>query len=402
MRSILINKKCILLFVGIVIASCCKPQSNNGSIMPEWEAAIPTGSAPFIYYDGLPNLPKYKNRIIAHTSIYDGGLGVEDNRLCAVDLSSGKVLWFFPSNINERYFCHFDGKGYINGSKLVFQYQKDGRTYESSKNHLTVCVDANTGSVIWEKEGKSGYNSIINKSVVGDASDCFFVQDSSVICKADLNNDSVKVFYDADTLQINELILTDSWLALSCSVKAKENYKYNTYALVLDKTTGEEVVFCRLNTNSILANCFISNGVLYGNASTFIKAVDLTTKEVLWERDDPWAYIYVGMFEYNGVLLKCSENATTAYDVQTGEVLYYYDNYGSWGATVDGPYAYLVNRKKNIDVIEILTGKKLDTIKCKYADNGELFSGSLPTIYDNKLYMMSYNHIFRYPLYPWM
>ena len=326
---------------------------------------------------------------------------MEDNRLCAIDLKSGDILWYFPGNLQDRHYCDFDANGYLYGNNLVFQYSKDARTYESCSQHTTTCINVENGTILWEENGKSGYNSNTNKPVVGDDAHCFFVKDSNVVCQVDLSKDVVTDFFDTDTLQINDIGLFEGYLAVSCSVKAQEDYLYNTYVLVLNKDTGEKKLLCNLGKHDILANCIISDGILYGNNSTIIKAVNLKTGNILWERDDPWAYINVDMFVYKGVLVKCSVNATTAYDARTGELLYYYDNYGSWDASTDGPYLYMVNRKGNIDIIDILTGKILDTIKCKYAEDGELFSGSIPTIYDGKLFMMSYNHLFRYPTYPW-
>ena len=108
------------------------------------------------------------------------------------------------------------------------------------------------------------------------------------------------------------------------------------------------------------------------------------------------------MFEYGGVLLKCAVNATTGYNAKMGEVLYSYDNYGSNYATQQGRYVYLLTAKSLVDIIDIKSGRKLDFIKCKYADKSKHFFGSYPTLIDGKMYIiMSYNHLFRYPTYPW-
>ena len=62
-------------------------------------------------------------------------------------------------------------------------------------------------------------------------------------------------------------------------------------------------------------------------------------------------------------------------------------------------YAYLVNRRNEIDIIDVETGTKLDKIVCPYGEIG--FFGSYPVIYDNKMYVMGENRLFRYPTYPW-
>ena len=106
----------------LVLSSCCKLRRGEGGLQPEWEACIPTGSSKVIFYDGLKTLPKYKDFIIAHTTVYDGGFNFEDNRLCAVNLKTGLVEWYFLGNLDERHYCHFGGRGYLYKNKLVFQY----------------------------------------------------------------------------------------------------------------------------------------------------------------------------------------------------------------------------------------------------------------------------------------
>ena len=126
--------------IVLFLSSCCKFQRVKGTLQPEWETRIPTGSSKYIFYDGLPVLPKYKDWVIAHTTIYDGGFNLEDNRLCAVNLKTGLVDWYFPKNIEERHYCDFDAKSYLYKNKVVFQYQKDARTYESRDLHTTVIL----------------------------------------------------------------------------------------------------------------------------------------------------------------------------------------------------------------------------------------------------------------------
>ena len=134
-RSVVLGSSIILS-----ISSCCKFQERKGQLQPEWETRIPTGSSKIIFYDGLRVLLKYKENIIAHTTVYDGGFNLEDNRLCAVNLKTGLVDWYFPKNIEERHYCDFDAKSYLYKNKVVFQYQKDARTYESRDLHTTVIL----------------------------------------------------------------------------------------------------------------------------------------------------------------------------------------------------------------------------------------------------------------------
>ena len=115
MARITILRYSLFCATVVFLCSCCSlHQEEDGSVIhPEWEVEIPTGSSSSIYYDGLPNLPAQGDIMIAHTTVLDEGVWKEDNRLCAIDIQTGKILWYFPSILNERHNCFFDKKGYI-------------------------------------------------------------------------------------------------------------------------------------------------------------------------------------------------------------------------------------------------------------------------------------------------
>ena len=142
----------------------------------------------------------------------------------------------------------------------------------------------------------------------------------------------------------------------------------------------------------------ISGNVLYADSETFITAVDIHSGKMIWERDDSWAYTPMDMYVCGNVLLKCAGNAIAGYDINTGSILYEYRNYGTWQTSVDKKIAYIVNRKQDIDIIDVQSGEFLTKIVCPYQSNGELFSGSYPVIRRHYLYVMSYRHLFRYKI----
>ena len=392
-------------FLCLLVCSCCftpiEEHTEKDYLQPEWEASISTFESPYIYYDGLPNLPMYDNLIIAHTTIKDEGMWEEDNRLCAINTETGTVDWYFPSDLSVASYCGFNHEGYIYGNKLVFQYQKDARTYESRRIHTTVCLDASTGETIWEESFNSDDNHGSVRDVVGSGDTCYFVKDSTVICKVDIANDIVEEFYDTDSLHINGLSMCDNYLALSCNVPANSEFNYNTYAMVLNKDTGEKILLKYLSTDSIWAHCDVYGGIIYCSVYKYLTAINISTGLNLWERSDPGADFAHDMYVFNSVLLKCADDETVGYNKITGDIIYEYKSYGSWYSAADGRYAYIVNRKGYVDVIDIESGKVLDSIKSRYSDMSDSFFGSYPVIYDNKLYIMSYNHLFRYPSYPW-
>ena len=398
-----------LISAIMLLPSCCKIHGGKGTLQPEWETRIPTGSSKYIYYNGLPVLPKYKDWIIAHTTVYDGGFNFEDNRLCAVNLNTGLVDWHFPKNAEERHYCDFDAKSYQYKNKLVFQYQKDARTYESRDCHTICCLNLDSGEILWEIERKSDKSRPANMDIIGKDKTCYFLQDSSIVCCVDLATDVCTEIYKDDILKINYMSLaSEDRLLLFCYEDVIGSFAYLTYIKILNLKTKEIEYFRKLtpeNANrmitSIPAIGFEKNGIVYTNLDTYTAAIDIGSDKLLWGRQDYETYNSKDMFEYNGVLLKCGVNATTGYNAKTGEILYNYDNYGSNYATQQGQYVYLLTCKGFIDIIDIKSGTKLDYIKCKYDEKGESFLGSYPTLINGKMYIMSYNHLFRYPTYPW-
>lgn len=388
----------LLSCVLLLLCSCCKTQRGQGSLRPEWSARIPTYESQEIFCDGLINLPKSGDIMVVPTTIHDGGFMWEDNRLCGMDLKTGEVKWYFPSDLDNRRYCRFDAKGYEYHGKLVFQYETNHN--ENISLRSTVCIDAKTGSILWERECKAYYN---NKPAIGFGKDCYFVQDTCRICSVDMSNDCIsEIYYTGDNLlQISDFQLYDDYLVLSCrSDSVIEKYQVDTYVIIIDRTTGSEVFKKYLGQSSVAARNYLDNDTLFANLDRTIMAIDLKTGEKIWERYDMCAYSCQDVLFYNDILMKCAINATIGYDRKTGEVKYLFDNYGSYFVTQAGKYAYFINRKNKIDILDIETGERLDYIECP-EKGWSNFWGPYPTIYDDKLYIIGNNTLYRYPTYPW-
>ena len=107
---------CLYSVLLIFCVSCCK---ENVEVTPDKTITIDKGNCQYVYSEGLQNLPKYKNQIIAHTSFLLDNW--DDDRLCAINLKTGKADWYFPKDLSKAYKCAFDGFSYIYENKLVLQ-----------------------------------------------------------------------------------------------------------------------------------------------------------------------------------------------------------------------------------------------------------------------------------------
>lgn len=381
-----------------MLCSCCKIQYEQGSLKPEWSANIPTFESSDIYYPGILNLPKSGDMMVVPTTIYDGGFMWEDNRLCGMNIKTGEVKWYFPSELDNRSYCHFEAKGYEYQGKIVFQYQTNQN--EDIRLRSTVCLDINTGAELWKRDGKSIYDAI--RPTIGSGKDCYFVQDSCSICKVDMNNSEIRELYNTcdEKVFINDLYLCDNYLVISCfSNSVVEESRFETYVVIIERTTGIEIFKKHLGESSVPAHCFLEGNTIYSNVDRTMMAIDLKTGETIWERYDMCAYTCQDVLFFNDVLMKCAVNATIGYDKKNGEVIYLFDDYGSWYVSQEGRYAYFINCKNVLDILDIETGQKLDYIECPNKRKG--FFGSYPMIYDDKLYIIGNNTLYRYPTYPW-
>ena len=288
--------------------------------------------------------------------------------------------------------------GYEYRSKLVFQYVIDKQQDISLRS--TVCLDVESGTILWEKDCKV---SRTIRPVIGSNNDCYFIQDSCRVCKVDMDSDHISEFYYTgdNLLKINDIDICDNYLVISCFCEsALEDYSKETYVIVIETNTGKETLKKYLGYSLVPAHSFLEKNIIYSNLERKIMAVNLKTGNILWERHDECSYGFQDLCIYNDVLMNCSINATIGYDKNTGDVKYLFDDYGSYYVTQQGQYAYFINRQNKLDIIEIETGNKLERIICPIKGVSD-FWGPYPTIYDNKLYIIGNNTLYRYPIYPW-
>lgn len=389
----------------LILCLCpgCQMQRGQGLSLPDREIAIPTGASPCIYYMGIPDLPEAGGVTVAHTTIFDGGFRNEDNRLCGVDTDSGVIRWHYPSDLNERHYCSFDGKAHAWHGKLVFQCRPDTRTDAGAERCRTVCIDAEDGRTLWEKDNVTA-GDILPRDVVGDGPRCWFTQGGGSITQHNLRTSVDREIFHSDSLIISGISLWGKHLLLCCRTTRETGGRFGNYAVVLNAGTGAlELPPRHIREDCVPLHGVISDGVLYADSDTFLTAVEIRGGKTLWTRDDSWAYSLMDMFVCSSaegpsrrILLRCSGNSISGYDCATGRILYEYRNYGTWRTSVDGRTAYILNRRQEVDVMDIATGEFTGTLRCPGEALGEDFTGSYPVIRGRHLYIMGSRHLFRY------
>lgn len=407
----MITKKSLILgtisILSIFLGSCCKTPYKQGSLKPDWSIPIPTGASDYIYYTGLNYLPKYNDIIVAHTSLTDDFFK-EDNRLCAINISTRQVEWYFPGNLSERHYAFFDGKSYLWNNRLVFRYQKDARD-RTKLIHTLACIEIETGALLWEIDDdiKTGHGD--NLDVTGNGSDCYFIKNNTSVCLFDIQNYTLKSIYSTSKNSfINYFSLTDDGNLLifeyNETIRGENAYFYNATAKIINPHTRDILhsitirpIGDQTSNWQFPAKGKVVNGILYANRDTYIAAIDIINNAILWERDDIFAHTIQALYEYKNILVKCGVNATVGYDSRTGDIKFAFRDYSCWGSCIDGQYVY-IDRSDKIDILDLEASKIVDYIP---SQNGETYSSSYPTICGNKVYTICGNSLCCYPIYPW-
>lgn len=105
----------------------------------------------------------------------------------------------------------------------------------------------------------------------------------------------------------------------------------------------------------------------------------------------------------DNVIFKYGDNKYEALDATTGKRMYVNAKMGTWWAFIDGDYVYLQNRNGEVKILNLYSGKILETLVCPdYETKNVWWNGSIePTVVDGKFYLMSYTSAYCYPAYPW-
>lgn len=385
----------IIISILCLLCSCCK---DNLYVYPDKKVSIYNGDSYYVYYDGLKILPKYKNLLISHTTFSIDNW--DDDRLCAINLKTGKADWYFPSDLSKAYKCAFDGFPYMYDKYIVFKYIEN---FPYNLYGKVVCINLDNQDILWERQ-EPDTDIRTGNDIIGNGEYCYFIENRKIL-RGNIKTGNMECLYSTAENKLSYLNISDDGNIFFFEFKSiylnedKSDYYNEIYAVIIDKSSGKELFRHNIkpfdNTSALqyTGKGRVQDGILYANVDTYITAVDIKTGQQLWERDDPEAYILEDLIVYNGVVLKCGGNSTYGYNAQTGELLYKYDCFGSHYTTRNGKYAYMVTNAGWLAVIDITTGNIHKRIDCP----DEMFFGSYPTFYDDNMYIMGLpNYLYCY------
>lgn len=403
----------------LISANCSRNDGpEKGSVLgvdPIWATKIcPSGG---IYNRGLLGHPQYKGNLLFHTTLKQTGMD-EDNRLCALDVETGELKWMFPSDPNVVYNKQFAGRGYIHENRMIVK-----SVSQADRPEELICFDLDTREVLWTRDFYHLKENMVT-DVIGFGRTVYFAQfqqppnQMALIYSADIfTGDTVRIFKVSPTekypksLPRGKLMLIDTetdspkLIFFTFETKDSENNEFHNFLNILDLNTCALIKKIELEHTH---NVTVSTGTLlldrrvYFSLSSYTYCIDVDSGDIVWRTTDSNPQAWASQMTYsNGVIFMCGPNDYVAFDVETGKELYSKFVGGYW-AYAHGDYVYYHVREGYIYILELKTGKSVNKLTVPETPPHNTYNVACPpTIYGDRLYVMSHSTAYCYPVYPW-
>ena len=328
-------------------------------LLTEWDGKAGTG----IKWKTAVPLPGYSSPIYWQGKLYLTGGNATTREIYCIDAETGDVLWQKKAeNVPgspARSPSVSEDTGYAAGTMAT-----DGvRVFASFSNGDLVALDLE-GNPVWSK------NLGVPRNPYGYASSLITHGDALL---AQFDNDNVGYLAAFDVVTGEELWKTARDFQPSWSTPAVVNTGEREEVIVAacptvvsyDRKTGEElwrVVDC-LKYGEVTAIPVYADGIVYVSAdSSKLSAIDVTTREILWEIDGLTPGVSTPLAHDGLLYCGTDDGAFVCYDARTGEEIWaeFADN-GFYASPIlaDGKI-HLLDRGGNMFILK--PGRELEII----------------------------------------
>lgn len=391
-----------------------QPEVEIEGVKPLWGTKLPGKAG--IYNEGMIGLPIYNGRILFH-STYSLSLENEDNRIHALNMESGEIIWTFPvAKQNDKRF-NFSGVPYQFDEYLVTKMRK----YALVLTDRLVCINSETGQEVWYKEIPAHQSYNTNNDVVGENADFYYFHQSE--STASLSKGNVLSGVTTSILTISpepgfnynqitsnivfhknkRLLVAGAW---ERDLENDDLYSYKNYLYIINlETNSVEKVFVDRNENNemliariygIEDNVFVSFGL-----STI--CYNLNTQSIIWCYNSNESYndMTNRIVVNDDIVFLYGDNRFVGLDAKTGQKLYQ-GNIQCANANAFNGYAYVIARDAKLYILDIKTGKTLHRIICpeEYTIHTGFLTSCKPKVYGDKLYVFGNYHAYCYEAAP--
>lgn len=320
-------------------ASCTAdiaPSSNEKEVAGQhvrWSVRLPGNAG--IYNEGLIGLPVVNDRVLFHSTMFTNETH-EDNRIHALDISTGKLEWTFPTEFNPDEPYYFEGRPYVNEDILVTKMS----AFEPYSYHDRILLmNVNSGlkqKIIHMPRSVSRFSC---RDVVGLGTNAWFFQEddhSSHLYKITLpSGDTARIVSLQSASEDGRLEVTNRELqveyyegqrVLNVGVLDNQVEHAELQLLVINADTGE-IIFRRVvnRDQNFIINAVVMRGkqLLY-TCGRFAGCVTIPGNQELWQYDAGGSVdrIIPGLFVHDSIVLVWGHSGYSALDLISGNRLY--------------------------------------------------------------------------------
>lgn len=402
----------VCLFFCLLLPGCnynAPATFETPSTAVKWLTLLPGKAG--IYNDGLIGLPVYDSKIIFHSTYFSSST-LEDNRLHALDMETGELIWTYPAEYNGEDPHFFWGVPYLYNEYLITKMPTFGSLSDSD---YLLCIDIKTGTGKWKFKLPANQSRFTCRNLTGVGETVYFVQQSAsngYIYRANVFTGSRELLYIVEPMieGYDKVEITSHDIALLqlpndtlLVMGIKESNTRDS-----DNKGQRSLFVVNLSKACLMSNIPISGDSLYSisslkTADSFVYlscgrtafCVDIVSGEIVWS------------FYANSTINEAAPSLEVSRDVimlwghkrclllcrQTGVLLNEF-NLEAGNVTVDDNHAYIVGRDGQFYVLSLSEGSVhvMQPFQLSNSNRLSFSTGCKPRILDGKIYAFGYQH----------
>lgn len=406
MEKLLQSKICNLVVWMLVVggAGCTADLSapstgvDDTHQVERWSVRLPGNAG--IYNEGLIGLPVVNERVLFHSTMFTNETQ-EDNRLHALDVVTGKLVWTFPAGFNPSEPYYFEGRPHLTGNLLVTKMS----AFEPYSYHDRILIlDVNSGTQQKLIHMPNALSRFSCRDVTGVDTEAWFIQEDhrqsyvyklslpsgDTTCIATLRSGISKGRLEVTTRELH-LYNYEGQRILAVGTLDNQENKSLVELLIINADTGKEILRKEVHQdlNFIINSVVIRDRQLYYTCGRLAGCIDISNRHQRWLYDAGGSVdrIIPGLFVQDSVALLWGHAGYSAVEIGTGKQLYKREIACS-SVNGNSPYFIVLRSDGKVSVIHQQTGRELHELTVSSRTDSSGFSYSCkPGISNGNLFL---------------
>jgi len=350
--------------------------AGTGADLPLWCVRLPGDAG--IYNDGMIGLPVVNGKVLFHSTLFTSPYQ-EDNRIHALDVLTGKLIWTYPREYKANEPYYFGGKPYVFDSTIVIKMP----AFSPYSCHDRILIlDGENGVLKRVLHMHPRLSQFASRDVAGFKTTAWFVQEdelASVVYSVDIET--------GDTAQLARICSSRANGRMEVSTRELNVYSYNGKHLLLlgltdymSDRTDSYLVLVDTYTGSIFYKrkvaaddhfpvnyAVLKDSCLIYTSGRIVGCINSVNDKICWQRSTGSVVdsMKPGVLVQNSVLFLWGHKGCMALDKVSGDVLY---RKNIECANVNGfsPWIYIVRYDGRLTVLHESTGTVIKEIQVPF------------------------------------